>query len=247
MRKEVVEISKNLENKEISQRTFPIRTYVPEYIDFVMNVDNRDLKIVLKTILCSGFRFSEVLNSFMLYDNQKDVYYLTAYALKRKEVTNFVLKDRTAAKIEKLREDLIIHPERFKTVPLINLFDMNIKDVYSCANDMSTPKHLLRPLSSYFELKNYWQFYNSLKKNTDKISFRVYYLDSKLSGIEKQVNIIPSFHFFRKLFASELYYKLQKDPILTVEYMKWSQMNRLIDYVKMYQNPFKFTSVFEGL
>lgn len=223
-----------LEEKEISQRAFPIRSEKNRYISYVNSVSDPDLKLLLKVILCSGFRFSEALNAFLVYDSDKNKYLWTTYALKRKEITQFKLGTREAVKIRKLQEDLIAHPERFKTVPLINPFKLDISDLTSKSNDMYASKRFYRPISSYFEKKTYKKLYAALKKEHG--TFRVYYLNSKLNAIEKEINIIPSFHFFRKLFASELYYTLGKDTVMTVEYMKWSKMERLLDYVKAYQN-----------
>ncbi len=227
----------NLSEKEISQRVFPIRSEVKTYVNFVENVENDSLRNILKLILCSGFRITEILNSFILQDSLKNVYYIKGYALKSTQVTNFKFGKRKFAGSEELKKDLKLHPERFKTVPLFNIFNLDVREIYSFSNDVDTEIQRLRPLATFLNEKEYNRLYRILKKETSNhVPFRVYYMNSKLSAIEKEVNIIPSFHFFRKLFVSELYFKLNKDIVYTVEYMKWSNLKRILDYSKAYDD-----------
>jgi len=226
---------KILTGEEISNRCFPIKEEMKNYIDFIKDVKDKDedLYKVLTLISCTGVRFTEALNSFILYDNKKDKYYLKCIALKRKQATNgFVYSKQKAMSTEEIRDLAIKNPNAFKIIPLINLFDLPVYDIYKTANDIDTPIRSLRPFFTYLRKKTYVAYFLSLKKFD--IPFRVYYLESKLAGIEKEISIMPSFHFYRKLFVSELYEKT-KDMPFAVEYMKWSQPNRIFDYVKAYQ------------
>ena len=67
---------KVLSGEEISNRCYPIKEEIPNYISFINNIKERDedLYKVLTLISCSGVRFTEAVNSFVLYDNKKDKY-----------------------------------------------------------------------------------------------------------------------------------------------------------------------------
>jgi hypothetical protein len=125
-------------------------------------------------------------------------------------------------------------PNVFKTLPFAKIFELDCSELFACGNDINSDKMALRPFSTYLTKKYHMAFYRSLHKLGSGIPFRVYYLNTKLNGIERDINIIPSFHFYRKLFASELYKRSGKDAAGTVEYMKWAHADRLFDYIKMY-------------
>lgn len=220
---------------ELSPRMFPIHSELENYLNFVDTFPEKDTRMVLKLILMSGVRFSESINSFILYDNKTNRHAMACYALKRSDITQFKLGHNKAVHIKRLQADLAYHPERFKTISLLNLFNIDKSEVFDCSNDMDTEPNMLRPFSSYLSKKYHLAFYRALHKFGKGANFRVYYLNTKLSGIERDVRILPSFHFYRKLFASELY-RVNKDVAGTVEFMKWKDIRRFFDYVKMYNN-----------
>lgn len=217
----------------LSPRCFPIREETDRYIQYINEMKDRDVRMVLKIIALTGVRFSEAINSFIIYDNVKNSYHLDCYALKRSAITQFKLDRPKAVEIKRLQSDYANAIHRFKTIPFYRLFDIDFDEIRECANDIDTPRKQCRPFSSYLTKKYHTALYRALHKNSKDVYFRVYYLNSKLSGVEKEISIAPSFHFYRKLFASELLYRT-KDIALTVETMKWTNLDRALDYIKKY-------------
>jgi len=223
---------------EISNRCFPIEDEVSNYIQFVELTKSHDIELhkLLTLICCSGVRITEALNSFILHDITKNRYYLRCIALKRKKITKFEFSKERAMHEKELMKLLITKPQAFKTMPLLNLFKLDVSDILENVNDVDEPIRKWKPFTIDFKKRRYDEFFRSLKNayTTLNMRFRVYYLESKLSGIVKTVEIVPSFHFYRKLFVSELY-KRTRDITASVEYMKWSKLERLLDYSKAYE------------
>jgi hypothetical protein len=230
-------------NKEISKRAFPIITERDNYTEYINKFPDTDVRLILKVISLTGVRFSEALNSFIVYDNATNTHRLRCYALKRSKDTQFKLGHTKAVKIDDLQRDLEVYPNRFKSVPLLNILNLDIYELLDKSNDIQTPPNQMRPFSSYLTKKYYIAYYRALKKKGE-CRFRVNYMNSKLDNIEKEISITPTFHFYRKLFVSELYNKT-KDIDYTIDVLKWTNINRMVDYTKSYDNLTKKLQGFE--
>lgn len=212
--------------KVISQRTFPkeksdeeIRRQVESIGEF--NNTAIMLKKALKLILSSGFRICEVLNSYIYKEG--NVYIIRGLNEKKTPLTKFRMFKRGFLGEAFLMRNLT-QKHLWKSVPLLNLFNLDMSWVeQDCSESFTNPHWIFRDFS-------YHRLYYALKKS-QKIEMEVYYVPSKYD-VPVSTQYIPSFHFYRKAFAVKLK-EVMPDPVDRVNYMRWEKLDQILQYDKL--------------
>jgi len=218
---------------KISSYCYPSQEDAKEYAAHVDNLQDQDIRRILKLIMCCGFRFGEVINSYLFYDADRNIF-VRAPASKSRRIN--LLKERktlghytTFIGRSKLLSYIRTNQNVFKSVPLVNLFNVDITEFEPLINeDMQNPKMFF---ADGLEVKSYSAAFKRLKKVVDevKVKYRQHEDEASITRYYK-----PSFHFYRKLFASELNRAYNYNFLKTVDYMKWRNINIILQYVKDY-------------
>lgn len=213
-----------------SPYSYPSQLEAKQYVKQIEQIENKGLRILMKTILLCGFRVSEILNSY-IYQDIEGNYIIRAIAGKTKKFHlvrgNFHYGRFLGRRV--LLDALKSKTVPFKSVRLLNLFNVDVEEVYDCANDnFEAPERFLAEITG---IKHYMTAFRLLKQSVDevKIKYRENKLDEAIITYYK-----PSFHFYRKLFGAELYRQSKNDVYKTVDYMKWKDLNIVIHYIKDY-------------
>jgi hypothetical protein len=105
----------------------------------------------------------------------------------------------------------------------MNIFNLDIDEL---EDYVSTPE---RPKWIGQHMKSYIQQYRLIKKsNKLNVQYKSNILEESI-----RIEFNPSFHFFRKLFSSELAEVTGRESKV-VDYMRWQEPKMLFTYVKNY-------------
>lgn len=119
----------------------------------------------------------------------------------------------------------------WKSVYCVNLFNLNTEYIKQHAK-----KNTIEKVNEFFcepfkRCKTYDYIYRKLKNEQLKIK-------TKYKATKEEVPAIifstPAFHFFRKLYASEFYFKTN-DVFRTIEQMRWKKLDTSLFYIKGYK------------
>lgn len=208
----------------ISQRAFPSKKNVDTYVEMVEGIKDSNLRKVLKLILCSGFRIGEALNSYLYRDEMGRVI-VRGVAEKKFRVTRNRMFKRGFLGKPFLNRNL--SRSIWKEVVFLNIFNLDVDELMDeVSEDFTTPRWL-------FEDETYSRLYRTLKNGGTEPLATTYYV-SRLER-PKDVDFIPSFHFYRKLFSAELNNHV-KDAFELLDYMKWESIGVASQYVKTYNS-----------
>lgn len=218
------------EMRLISQRAYPVREFVPEYTKSIENVQNKELRLTLKLLACSGLRIGELLNAY-LYDNGNGEVVVRALAekvYKQKHVALHKMPARRFLGASYLAKMLGSDVWRSKTIK--NLFGFHLAEVLELVSESPRRPEWLGPSIGM----TYKRLYNTIKK---EFSAEISYKASKRE-VAFRTHFSPSFHFFRKLYSAELAFQTEGNPALAVakvtDDMQWQSSNMLMHYVKDY-------------
>lgn len=220
---------------KISSYCFPNRDEVSRYKLIIENLNNEKLRLTLKLILVSGFRINEVLNSYLFKDENNQLY-LRAPASKTKSMQVVsILKQKghkgnySAFLGRDFLLSIITSREKWKSVLTQNLFDLNLNELNFLVNDNLYEPNLF--FGEYLaDYADYNKLYLELKNS---LILKVKFKPGKYEDYVTQ-EIPVSFHFFRKLFIAEFNAKNNYNIVKTIDYVKWSNMNMILEYVKNY-------------
>lgn len=215
----------------ISSRCYPSKKEVEEYIGSIEKLDDVGVRTILKIILCSGLRVGEVLNARVFSDDENNIIIRTL-ASKTKQLNDKGIKLGMGEKQSRfLGRDFLNRLQNsnldvFKSVKLENIFNVDFDDILDLVDEYDKANYVAEHVGIY----NYITAYIRLKRNIDDV--KVKYKAGKYE--EKMIlRYKPSFHFYRKLFSAE-YYEQTKNVLATIDKMKWTNLNRIITYVKDY-------------
>jgi len=223
-------------SNKVSSYCLPDRKEVKKYIYQIENIKDDALRKFIKLILLSGFRSGEILNSYLFRDVDNNIY-IRAVATKTKEFQLF-------SELEKINmprgnhakflgrtnlKKLVDKRGIWKSVPLTNLFKISVSELEDLINDeMLKPDVFVAEGLSIFDYNN---VYNRLKKEEMRLKVK-YRASQKEASVNMYFN--PSFHFYRKLFASEYSLQHNHNILKTIDFMKWSKLDMILHYVKDY-------------
>ena len=221
---------KTKSHNQISEKTssycIPIRSV--NYSESVENISDRGIRIILKTILLTGFRIGEVLNGYYFRD-EEEVLYFRSIALKTKKITALSKSEHQTKFLGASKLNSLIPLDVWKSVRTANIFGLDIDEIISISegSEYNNPKYLADEIG----IRTYKQALLRLKKVAKETKVKYRRRESE-AGYTRYY--IPAFHFYRKLFATELYHRTGKDFLTTVDYMRWKNLNMVLKYVKEY-------------
>jgi len=219
-------------SEKTSSYCLPIYNEVGNYTESIENLSEKKLKIILKLILVSGFRVGEILNSYLFYDGEGNVIIRTLNS-KSKEV-KLIKGDKHYSEFlgrERLDYYRKSNQKVFKSVKVINIFKLDVGELEFLINDDYDDIKMY--VGEYLAFDSYITAYRMLKNKNTKMEIKIKFKKSS-SETDFVRNYTPSFHFYRKLFASH-YNKVNKNNFIkTIDFMRWKNINMIIDYVKDY-------------
>jgi len=206
--------------------TYPLEEQKDFYRKWVENIPSEKIRAFIKIQLLCGYRGGEILNSYLFY---ADKLYIRAIASKSQKIISISNHGKENSRYlghEKLLS--LISMPVWKMSECRNLFNLDISElsVFWEENTYEKPKYFVADLLRF---KTLMPIYKFLKNETLFVAFKGGELEEAFKD-EKRVGI----HFFRKLFASELYIQLNKDLLKTRELMKWKNLEILSTYIKGY-------------
>jgi len=212
-------MGKNKRVKEyISQKCFPTNKLLNDMIEHIEDCSSEDMQDLLKIILCSGYRIGEVLNSYLYFDEDKNI---TIRAVVEKAGVH---KMTTRGYMNWIPSH--IHDDIWKSNPLKNYFKLSmgfIDDIISDGYD--------KPNFSF--KMSYSKAYKLLNKTMPNSI--VYYFKSERE-VPVQVESKPAFHFYRKAFVSKMINDEGGNYMRVINYMGWKNVNQIKFYSKLYQD-----------
>lgn len=210
--------------KLISQRCYPSKNTLANMPLFVKSIEQEDLRHVVTTILCCGFRIGEVMNSFIFKDHGRII--IQSPIEKKFNFTKHKMPSRGFLGETYLNSRLTDY-NFWKSVDLKAPWGKEmevgwINDYLS--DDAFTPTYL-------FPKADYWELYHELKKYS-KMEL-LYFRGKYMNPITLSYN--PGFHYLRKAFiAQSINKELFKTTSELVSYIKWEHMDQILFYHKYY-------------
>jgi len=218
--------NKAVDKKFISQKAYP----TPESLDklgrMVESVDDETTRNLLKLCLCTGFRITEVMNSFCYYhENGQMIVQAPMLKMYRTTKTKSIKRGFWGTNYLNYR---VGHDDKiWKNVLWQNPFNLNMDWIHPYISHSA-----LEPVW-IFKGKMYHGEYMKLKKAFD--DFEVYYFRSR-HLFPLKVKMVPGFHFWRKTFISGLVYKKTfSDGLEIVNFLHWNNPQMILQYFKIYR------------
>jgi len=205
---------------------YPLRDYKETYKKWIENIPNENIRKFIKIQMLCGFRGGEILNSYLFLT---DKLYIRSIATKSQHtitISNHGTEHSRYLGHEQLKN--LLNLKVWKMSECRNIFDLDIGDLYDFYNENTyeEPKYFVGDILGYETLSPIYKF---LEKEELPISFKGSELEDAFKD-EKRVGI----HFFRKLYACELYRQTGNDLLKTKELMKWKKLDVLTYYIKDY-------------
>lgn len=215
--------------EKTSSYCIPIYSECDNYIE---NIENSEIKIriILKLILVSGFRIGEILNSYLFYDADGNVV-IRCLNSKSKGVKLLLGNKHYTEFLGEERLDLYRKTNQnvFKSVKIDNIFDLDLSELEVLINDNFDD--IKTYVGAYIGYASYIHAYRKLKKTTKTIKIKYRRSKNETDFVRE---FKPSFHFYRKLFASH-YNKVNKNNFIkTIDFLRWKNLNVILEYVKDY-------------
>jgi len=211
-----------------SSYCYPSRKYAEEYTKSVENIRDENLRKLIKVILCCGWRFGEVLNSYIFRDAEGNVI-IRGINLKTKKFKIIEKQGDVSYFLGARRLKLMKRLQIWKSVPMQNIFNIDTTELETLINDNDDDNIFF--IAEKLGIYNYRDAYRRLQRSANEIKIKY-----KRNVDETDVVMFykPAFHFYRKLFAAQ--YNLINDYNLlkTIDFMRWKNLNVITKYVKDY-------------
>ena len=215
-----------VEKKLISQKAYPTTQCLQKLGGMVESVEDETTRNLLKMCLCTGFRITEVMNSFCYYTEDGKIM-VQGPMLKMYHNTKMKSIKRGYWGTNYLNYRVGHNDEIWKNVIWKNPFGLNMDWIHPYISPSP-----LEPLW-IFRGKEYHGEYMKLKKAFE--DFEVYYFRSR-HLYPLKVKMVPGWHFWRKCFISGLVYnKIFSDGLEIVNYMHWGNPSMILQYFKIYR------------
>ena len=212
-----------------SSYCYPTRTLADEYIKAVEEINDVGLRKLIKLILLCGWRFGEVINSYLFYD-----------ADGRAIIRGLNLKNRKGFKIIQKAGDLsyflgakrlnmLKRQDIWKSVELQNVFNIDTEEIQNLINDEDNDR--VKYVAEHIGITTYKDAYRRLQTHAKVIKIKY-----KRNEAETDIMMFyrPAFHFYRKLFAAQYNYVNNYNLMKTITFMRWKNLNVITKYVKDY-------------
>jgi hypothetical protein len=215
-----------------AQKMYPKRKYKESYIEAIKHIEDPSIRTLIMLDLMCGFRFGELINSYVYFDEIESKYIIRAVEEKGENHKMPITcgGNRGAYLGEKELNNLLNYqPNAFKSVHLVDIFDFGFNEL-----DYILSPNFRQPIwiGDRLNIKSYHKAYMRLRKM--KFTLPVIYRQS----IKEVGDYLPDakvgFHFFRKLFSAEFYTQTGNDMVKTVQMLRWAKHEMLFVYIKDY-------------
>lgn len=220
----------NAENQKIEKTSsycYPVRD--EEYAKYVENIDDKSIRLILKTILLTGFRFGEVINGYYFLDADGNLFF-RSIATKAKKIKIVDEKEHQTKFLGVKRLHALLNLDYWKSVKCVNIFNLNLDEIIEIAEQSSYEKPKF--LAEFLDVKTWKNAFCRLKNFAKEVKVK-YRKNENEAGHTRYY--IPSFHFYRKLFATKFYHATGKDFLAAVDYMRWKKLQTMLKYIKEYE------------
>lgn len=217
-------------SEKTSSYCFPIFSEWRDYTEKIENIGNQKVRIILKLILVSGFRIGEIMNSYLFEDSEGNII-IRSLNSKSKKV-KIMKGDKHYSEFlgrKQLEYYRTTNQNVFKSVKIDNIFNLDLGELEFLVNE--NPSQIEIYVGEYLGIDSYISAYRLLRK--EKVNIKVKY-KRNTSETDYVRHFTPSFHFYRKLFASHYNKTHNYNFIKTIDFMKWRNTDIILDYVKDY-------------